>query len=182
MERYIIEHCSPTLAGLKTASLFSCPVPSESQCYTTLNEINRELNKKNVFLEVLRRRGTRVLIFVYRKGRLEEALQSEANRAFLSQYGYDCGTPAYCIAHLKQRFTGCNGFPHEIGVFLGYPLEDVVGFIENEGKNSKYSGCWKVYSNKQSAVLLFERFNQCKRAYKKLFLSGKSVVQLTVAA
>lgn len=25
-------------------------------------------------------------------------------------------------------------FPHEMGVLLGYPTEDVLGFIENQGK------------------------------------------------
>ncbi len=31
-------------------------------------------------------------------------------------------------------------FPHEMGLLLGYPVEDVVGFMENNGKNYLYSG------------------------------------------
>lgn len=49
-------------------------------------------------------------------------------------------------------------FPHEIGLFLGYPLEDVKGFIENKADSSKCSGCWKVYGNEQKALKLFEKY------------------------
>ena len=28
LERYLIDHCSPTLASLKTANMFSCPYES----------------------------------------------------------------------------------------------------------------------------------------------------------
>ena len=35
-------------------------------------------------------------------------------------------------------------FPHELGLLLGYPVEDVLGFIRNEGRNYLYCGYWKV--------------------------------------
>lgn len=38
-------------------------------------------------------------------------------------------------------------FPHEMGILLGYPVEDVEGFIINNGKNELYTGYWKVYDN-----------------------------------
>ena len=46
-------------------------------------------------------------------------------------------------------------FPHEIGVLLGYPAEDVKGFVVNEGKNYLYSGYWKVYGDLSEAKQLF---------------------------
>lgn len=42
-------------------------------------------------------------------------------------------------------------FPHEIGLFLGYPLEDVQGFIENRAEGYKCVGCWKVYGDEEYA-------------------------------
>ena len=33
------------------------------------------------------------------------------------------------IIDLQKRLNS-NGFPHEIGLFLGYPMTDVLGFIE----------------------------------------------------
>lgn len=40
-----------------------------------------------------------------------------------------------CIDHLKKRLFTHDGFPHEIGAFLGYPLEDVRGFINIKDVN-----------------------------------------------
>lgn len=48
-----------------------------------------------------------------------------------------------------QRF---EAFPHEIGLFLSYPPEDVRGFIEHKGHESKCEGCWKVYAVIYGAV------------------------------
>ena len=63
-------------------------------------------------------------------------------------------------AHLQDRpastLSGSCAFPHEIGLFLGYPFEDVMGFIENKGENYLCSGCWKVYSCEQDARVLLQ--------------------------
>ncbi len=182
MERFLIEHCSPTLAGLKTANLFSFAVDSTSELNSYLCKANHELNHKDVFLDVLQNNNERAIIFVYRKNRLQKELQGKNVSDFLALYGYSCNSVTYCIEHLKERIACSNSFPHEIGVFLGYPLEDVVGFIENRGKNSKCSGCWKVYSDECNAVRLFKLYNKCKKVYMKLFAGGRSIMQLTVAA
>lgn len=86
------------------------------------------------------------------------------------------------LERLMQRLEIGSAFPHEIGLFLGYPLGDVVGFIQNEGKNCKCAGCWKVYCDEHKARELFARFDQCREIYGKLWAQGKSIWQLTVAA
>jgi hypothetical protein len=73
-------------------------------------------------------------------------------------------------------------FPHEIGVFLGYPLQDVKGFIENNGRNSKYTGLWKVYGDKAASIRMFEKYRKCFSVYSDLWRSGRrDIFQLTVA-
>lgn len=64
-------------------------------------------------------------------------------------------------------------FPHEIGIFLDYPLQDVKGFIENKGKNSKYNGLWKVYGDKDASMKLFEKYRKCISVYSELWRSGR---------
>ena len=84
---------------------------------------------------------------------------------------------------LARRIEADNGqFPHEIGLFLGYPVEDVHGFIVNGGKNFCCSGCWKVYCNQCEKEKLFRRYKKCGAVYLRLFQNGRSVWQLTVAA
>ena len=88
------------------------------------------------------------------------------------------------LVHLIERLSELEdgGFPHEIGIFLDYPLGDVIGFIENAGRNFKCSGCWKVYCNECEAVKLFAKYKKCRDVYVRLWQQGRSVMQLTVAA
>ncbi len=72
-------------------------------------------------------------------------------------------------------------FPHEIGIFLDYPLGDVIGFIKNSGQNYKCAGCWKVYCNECETLKLFHKYRKCRDIYRSLWQNGRSVVQLTVA-
>ena len=74
-----------------------------------------------------------------------------------------------------------ESFPHEIGLFLGYPPEDVRGFIEKGASGCKCSGCWKVYGNTQQAMTTFGRYRKCAALYLEQWTKGKSVEQLTVA-
>ena len=69
----------------------------------------------------------------------------------------------------------------KIGVFLNYPLGDVIGFIENKGHNYKCKGCWKVYCNECETQKTFQRYQKCRNVYLRLWKQGRSVLQLTVA-
>lgn len=86
------------------------------------------------------------------------------------------------LRRLQERLAVQDDFPHEIGVFLGYPVEDVVGFIENAGQNCKCCGCWKVYCDECTAMRTFAKFRKCRDVYKRLWQEGRSILQLTVAA
>ena len=85
------------------------------------------------------------------------------------------------LRQLSARLRSRSGFPHEIGVFLGYPLEDVVGFMENKGKNYTCSGCWKSYGNPEEAACRFSRYHACTADYLRRFAGGEGVKQLTTA-
>ena len=182
MESYLIRHCSPTLASIKMANLFSYSYSCVKEFAYDLQRVNQTLNAKGVYVENLRIRDGRALIWVYRKSQLEVRLQETKNRKFLKTCGYQSREIDSVITKLKKRISNTDDFPHEIGIFLGYPLADVVAFIKNGGKHSKCTGCWKVYSDECEAMRLFEMYEKCQKVYRKMFLLGKSVKQLTVAA
>ena len=71
--------------------------------------------------------------------------------------------------HMNQG----DGFPHEVGLLLGYPVEDVVGFIEQKGKNYLYSGYWKVYKDVEEKKKLFESYEEAKEQLILLLANGK---------
>ena len=180
-EDLVIRHCAPTLAGIKTGNLFSCACPCKAALTKELCRLNRKLVPKGIRALLLRVQKGRALIYVYRPNALECDLADHRSRGLLLRYGYTPGDPDRCVVHLIRRLQSNGEFPHEIGLSLGYPLEDVTAFIKNGGKNSICTGCWKVYYNEQEAKRMFAKFRKCRDVYLRLWNQGKTVRQLTVA-
>ena len=181
LERHLIEYCSPTLASLKAASLFRLPYCSQEDLRLCLLRYGHHLAQKGVSITILRQDAQSALLYVYRREKLQKDLEKPGVAQFLSRLGYDVSDADTALAHLQTRLGKAQDFPHEIGLFLGYPLWDVCGFIHHKGKNSKSSGLWKVYCRKDDTEKLFRRFHQCRCVYRRLWQSGKSLLSLTVA-
>lgn len=180
-EDLVIRHCAPTLAGLKTGSLFSCACPDRRELTKTLSVLNKKLVSKGIRIVPLRVRKGYALIYAYRPHALENDLADAQARELLLQYGYLPGNPNACVIHLIRRLRDVREFPHEIGLFLSYPPEDVRGFILNKACNQKCTGCWKVYGDEQAARSIFEKYYACSKVYFHQWKQGKSIEQLAVA-
>jgi hypothetical protein len=179
--RYLVEYCSPTLASLKMASLFRYRCEKSADLDQLIAEWEEALGGKGIRVLVLHRCDTFALIYVFRESRLKNLLKDVEVRAFLRSCGYRSFEPEQVIAKLKKHLWKKGDFPHEIGIFLGYPLGDVIGFIKNEGRNYKMIGNWKVYCNEEESMRAFERYRKCRDVYTRLWRQGRSVAQLTVA-
>ncbi len=180
LERAIIDHASPTLARLKLGNLFNHTMGDGFPREFAM--LRRQLRDKGVTMTILKVAQGKALIYIYRSGELEKALMGEGVRRLLGACGYSAFDVRGALGTLRTRLNSLDAFPHEIGVFLGYPLEDVLGFIENGGRNCLSCGCWKVYSNACEALKAFERYEKCKAVYQRLFASGCPLTRLTVAA
>ena len=178
-EEMIVRYCSPTLAGIKTGSLFSAEFANKRECVETLRDWNALLRKKGLRAIPFGGRNGRTTVYVYRVSRLNSDLKNVETRCILSERGYDCDYPERCIARLADKLKSSAEFPHEIGLFLGYPPEDVSGFMNN-GK-CKLTGAWKVYGDEKRAERTFAQYKKCTRIYGELFDKGRSVERLTVA-
>jgi hypothetical protein len=181
LEPYLIEFCAPTLASLKVGSLFCYQFSSQETLARQVAQVRRQLQGTGVCLSLLRVRGDRALTYLWRRSQLENVLLEPEIQHFLQAYGYLASDPLEAISRLRQRIATTDSFPHEIGVFLGYPLEDVQGFICNRGQNCKCTGCWKVYGDAQSAQKKFAQYKKCHRIYKRRWQEGSSLRKLTVA-
>ena len=179
LEKALIAHGSPTLARLKLGSLFS--VSREGGDFDgEVARLNDMLGPKGLVLVELRERGGRALMYVYRTSELEQSLACPKVQSFLREHGYERCELESVLSRLHERLAESEEFPHEIGVFLGYPLSDVIDFIRNDGRNCLCCGCWKVYSNECEALRAFARFRKCKEVYGRLFAQGCPLSQLTV--
>lgn len=180
LEKCLIRFCSPTLAGLKTANMFTYEFESDVELLDEVKNCNLELRNKGITVSVMKRNGNRALIYVYRKARLLKTFMDIHVVKFLERYGYTVNRLENVLARLKHRITDSFEFPHEIGVFLGYPLGDVIGFIENSGRNCKCCGCWKVYCDECQARKTFAQYKKCTNVYMNLYTNGTPVQKLAV--
>ncbi len=181
-EKYLVENCSPTLASLKTANLFSYTYPSIAELNETIQYWNNQMKEKGVKLTVLRVNGATALVYVYREAYLSNDFQKPGVAQLLRHFGYESIKVEEAIEHLKERLIDIEDFPHEIGLFLGYPVKDVAGFLFYKGSHCKCTGCWKVYDNELEALRTFAMFDKCRKIYVNLWNQGRSIMKLTVAA
>lgn len=113
-------------------------------------------------------------LFFYQEDLLWETVRIEGNQSYLEQFGYhigEGGNTEELLAVLKEHFQSClleqKPFPHEIGILLGYPLDDVKAFILKNGQEALLTGYWKVYHNLETARKTFAKYDQAR---KKLLL------------
>lgn len=180
-EELIIRHCSPTLAGLKTGNMFRCSYSSQSELLDEIRKLNRKLACKGLRVLPLRIDDRRALIYVYRPSKLKTDFEHCDAVCLLKRFGYTFERPERCVAELVARMREKAEFPHEVGLFLGYPPEDVHGFIENKAQCSKCTGTWKVYGDQEKAQKAFDLYKKCTDIYSAQHAKGKPIERLTIA-
>lgn len=180
-EEHIVRNCAPTLAGIKTANLFTCPIASPKALQQSLCCINRRLQPKGLRILPLRVSEHSALIYAYRPKKLSQDLSDSDARLLLKKRGYEPENCERCVCQLAKKLRMHEEFPHEIGLFLGYPVEDVCGFIENGATNAKCTGCWKVYGDAEAAQKKFAQYKKCTRVYCAQLAKGSDIERLTVA-
>ena len=107
------------------------------------------LHEKGIRILVLRRTDRNVLLYVYRPDYLDRDLGCPLAKQILESRGYCCSSSGKCIAQLIRHMAEDGKFPHEVGLFLGYPPEDVRCFMEDTRRGVKCTGCWKAYGNEE---------------------------------
>ena len=126
----------------------------------------------------------RAVVYVYREAEVQQCLEDPQVAAFLQQYGIDLNKieSEACLNHLGARVSlsarGMEHYPHEMGIFLGYPLEDVRGFIRHEGKESRYTGYWKVYGDVTQAKQIFQAYDDAKECAVMEYMAGKHMSEI----
>ncbi len=180
-DEMIIKHCSPTLAGMKTANMFTYPFKNEVELRDTVRRLNRLLIGKGIRILPLRYQNNCALIYLYRPSKLSKDLSHEIARTILTERGYSMQSPQCLLRDLMKRLNASADFPHEIGLFLGYPPEDVWGFMKHQAQGYKCVGSWKVYGDEKQAQKTFEQYKKCTQLYTRWYTKGRSIERLTVA-
>lgn len=167
--------CAPVITGLKASNLLITDTKN-------IRVLHRILSSSDISYFILFSDKEKTVLFLFHKYRLESFLKQENIRRLLMCFGYEDSGTERQLCLLRKRYTVCRlgdgEFPHEIGLFLEYPIEDVIGFIENDGENCKCSGYWKVYENKEGKIQIFREFDKAKETLIKLIAGGVSILNI----
>lgn len=161
---------APVLTGMKPCALISI---SERE-YSGLCRI---FSGRGLKLLPLYFSG-RVNLLMYREERLRELLIREDIKKALSELepGYIGMEYSQILRHFCVRFrefrAGHCGFPHELGLLLGYPIEDVKEYIRHDGENSLFTGYWKVYHSPDTALLTFQAYDISVKSFRLMLSHG----------
>ncbi len=162
-EKKLAFHTAPTLLGIKCSNLMSLPlhgfdVDSYSETF------NRKAASKGLKIKTLCECSERRLVLICNEKLLKKRLSEPETRRMLSEFGYSWDMScSECLDMLSERIRTSGEFPHEIGIFLGYPLEDVEGFIRRKGEKCKLCGYWKVYGSVENAKRIFDNYDKCRK-------------------
>lgn len=183
-EAVLVRHCAPTLAGMKPGSIFCFNHSPLEVSRQKVCQWNKQLEPFGLTVQILLERpgSSSVIVFVYRRDRLEQMLSDDAYQSFLAEAGYERTNLDGLLEQLSYRLRTQPEFPHEIGVFLGYPLQDVIGFIENHGRNFTCCGFWKSYGDPAEMQVCFACYRRCIQTYVAMFEQGIPLERLAVPA
>jgi hypothetical protein len=190
IESLLTYFAAPTIQGLKPGSLINLRRGGDDGIVAAWCSRKEELLRKfRVEALALSSRvmpnDSAMLLMLYKKGHLARALFSEKAVSILNPLGYEKCIPCVdaCLERLKARFMETREmrerflFPHEIGLFLGYPPEDVEGFIRDKGKSPLAVGYWKVYGNVRRARRTFRIFRRAEhRAVRSIIRREQSLL------
>jgi hypothetical protein len=159
----------PTLVNIKPSSLITLYkkyIPNNTEFFMLL-EKNLKLFHCNY--EILYESKTAYFILIYSPKLLDKVLYASRENTLLCTNGYSYKERLLesNLQQLKIRYKESNlkasEFPHEIGIFLGYPIKDVEGFIKNKGEDYIFCGYWKVYHNPEEASNTFRRYRELRQ-------------------
>jgi hypothetical protein len=178
-EQTVIQCASPALCGLKPANLFSIRTEMLEEARDYLSNLKRTINCQGKDILIIQRGSSTKLLFVYDVKLLSEVLKNYEAIFYLKSKGYPVEDGFISLLEeLVRRLTDEREFPHEIGIFLGYPMEDVIGFETFGGRNCLYHGSWAVYSNVERARKQMNLYSDCCMACSRMLEKGIKISEI----
>lgn len=171
----LTEHCMPVLLGLKPSNIITAHKKKVVNQDEFIDCIYKEVLGFRCRLSILFESDNVYILLIYKYNLMKEILSKEANYRFLRKlgYGHSDNTVEKYIDFIRRRYyrykEGGAPFPHEIGILLGYPLEDVKGFIENHGRSYLLNGYWKVYGDVKQAKETFHLYQMARELGRSIF-------------
>lgn len=172
IENFLVYNTSLVIAGVKPAVTIAMK-KDNIKLYSNWNCFGKNFIRRIdlEFIE-LRESNESIIIMIYSKHILKKELNKEKILEFLIKLGYpnEVEIKEY-VNTLKSRYEKYH-CPHELGLFLGIPFEDVKDFMECTTKKCLLCGYWKVYNDSNKAKTIFNKYDKVKEYTIKNILEG----------
>ena len=178
----ICYHAAPTLFSSKPSSLI-CLNNNGKLKLKDIWDKYKETLKNLISLEFFEVKSNKdcVSILIYKREQLENILFINDVKSYLLSCGYDnYASVEEGLSLLRERNR--NNCPDEIGIFLGYPLSDVIAFASRDTIKCCAVGYWRVYSNEKQALSLFEEYDNARKWVIETLVKGYMPTQLLLAS
>ncbi len=185
---HLMLECAEVLAGVKPANLIS--ISNRNQiCGRNLYQLwqshHEELATRfaDLTIMVLQTKERALLLLCYNTYHLERHLTHAGIRILLHRVGYeaDVSTEAL-LKELCRRIENNDSFPHEIGLFIGYPAKDVAAFMGLVKLPFACQCLWKVYGNPEQSLGLAEQFRCSRQRIGAILATGsRRALDLTIS-
>lgn len=114
------------------------------------------------YVELKVEKGSSLVLFLNRAA-LEATLAEPRNARWLAKLGYPGGGNADAMLEELKARSRREGMPHEVGIFIGYPLKDVAGFMSRIPATPLHNSPWKVYGNARESVEKMALYAQAEK-------------------
>ncbi|MFW5631323.1 MAG: DUF3793 family protein [Acetivibrio ethanolgignens] len=178
LEVQLALQCAPVLTGIKTANLLIIDKNSAMN-------FPGVLVGEGLFYRLLYEVRDKLVYLIYDRNKLLAYMEKPEVFRVLQMLGYQREKLEEILEEISRRYESYmkneRSFPHELGLLLGYPVEDVIGFIVHQGQNFLYKGYWKVYENPEQAKQLFEAFDRATERAVITIYQGNSIKSIVNA-
>ncbi len=183
--RCLVCQAGIVLAGRKPAAVFGFRMPLDDAAHPTsirrlrvkalIGTYALHLLRFGVRVSLLGWREGRAMLLVWRPRRIRPLHSAAGAHEFLAKNRLPSRSGAL-MGELRRRLRAYYGnrapFPHEIGFVLGYPIEDVDGFMSDGGQGARACGRWKVYGDVDEALRRFKELEREELRIKRLYSEG----------
>jgi hypothetical protein len=173
---FLVLELAEVLQGAKPANLVAI-ANKRRPCGRNLYQLWKEhgaalVAESGLAVRELADRGSSQLLLLYSPEALANLLSQKSVTVILGKAGYtQLQDQQSVLDELALRIAG-EGFPHEIGVFLGYPLKDVVGFMGWARLSYTCQGPWKIFGNPSPSLQLARLHRECRCRMSEILAAG----------
>lgn len=164
----ILEMIGPVILGSKPAEIVNIPGSKEDK-KIKLSQIQSFFSDccKITYRIITTHDGGKRVLFINEKS-MDKVLDNKRSINFLKFMGY---AQNYELNNYMDELVNrlhSEEFPHEIGVFLGYPLKDVLGFMGYGNKELVEIRNWRIYGEKEASYKVYNSFLRDKAIMKEM--------------